>query len=118
MICPDCLTRIHCGPVSLANLEKRHRGFKICKETKAKHDKEAKRKKDGSLLTFFGKNQKATVTPIASIVKPSAPVRGQNLLTLASPAVLVASESPPKDFKLSFLFIYFFSIIENVLRMT
>ena len=92
-ICPDCLTRIHCGPVGLANLEKRHRGYKICKEMKAKRDKEAKRKKDGSLLSFFGKNQKPTA--IASIVKPSAPVRGQNLSTLAGPAVLVAS--PPKE---------------------
>jgi hypothetical protein len=60
---------------------------------KAKRDKEAKRKKDGSLLTFFGKHPKAT--PIASTVKPSAPVRGQNLPTLVDPAVLVAS--PPKE---------------------
>ena len=73
-ICPDCLTHVHCGPVGIANLEKRHRGHKICKETKARHEKEAKKKKDGSLLTFFGKHQKAV--PIPSTVSPSTPVRG------------------------------------------
>ena len=42
----------------IANLEKWHRGYKICRETKAKHDKEAKKKKDGSLLTFLENTRK------------------------------------------------------------
>ena len=93
-ICPDCLTRIHCGPVGIANLEKRHRGYKICKETKARQDKEAKKKKDGSLLTFFGKQLQKT-TPIPSTVKPSAPVRGHSMSSVSGPAIPVAS--PPKE---------------------
>ena len=32
-ICPDCRTRINCGTVGIANLEQRHRGKKICRET-------------------------------------------------------------------------------------
>jgi hypothetical protein len=91
-ICPDCFTRVHCGPVGIANLEKRHRGYKICKETKARRDREARRKKDGSLLTFFGKQQKKTLIP--SMVRPSSPVRGHNL---PRPAILVASPRPRKE---------------------
>ena len=44
--CPDCGSHIHCGMVGLANLEKRHWGKKICIETKAKRDKNAKNKKE------------------------------------------------------------------------
>ena len=92
-ICPDCFTRVHCGPVGIANLEKRHRGYKICKETKARRDKEARKKKDGSLLTFFGKQQKTTTIP--STVRPSSPVRGRNR---PGPAIFVASPvSPQKE---------------------
>jgi len=29
--CPDCGSRVNCGTVGLANLEKRHRGKKVCK---------------------------------------------------------------------------------------
>ena len=53
--CPDCGAKIHCGTVGLKNLEKRHQGSKICLETKAKRDKTAKLKKNGSLLTFFNR---------------------------------------------------------------
>ena len=28
---PDCDSRVNCGTIGLANLEKRHRGNKICK---------------------------------------------------------------------------------------
>ena len=29
-ICPDCDSRVNCGTIGLANLEKRHCGKKIC----------------------------------------------------------------------------------------
>jgi len=93
-ICPDCRTRIHCGPVGIANLELRHRPSKTCKETKAKRDKEAKKKKDGSILTFF-KRPKAI--PVPSAVSPSAAhIHGHDLPTMteASPASLPII-SPP-----------------------
>ena len=90
-ICPDCRTRINCGTVGIANLEQRHRGKKICRETQERRDKEGKKKKDGSLLTFFGKQPNAT--PIPSNVRPSAPLRGHDIIRISSPAVLLASPS-------------------------
>ncbi|KAF8805025.1 hypothetical protein BYT27DRAFT_7105589, partial [Phlegmacium glaucopus] len=39
-VCPDCSTRINCGTIGLANLEKRHRGTKACNEARAKRDKD------------------------------------------------------------------------------
>ena len=74
--CPDCGSRIHCGSVGLANLEKRHRGTKICWETKAKQDKNAKAKKNGSLLTFFN-HPKAT--PVPSTILRVQPVHSPAL---------------------------------------
>jgi len=38
-ICPDCSTRINCGPGGIGNLEQRHRGKKTCIEARAKRDK-------------------------------------------------------------------------------
>lgn len=74
--CPDCGTRVHCGIIGLANLEKRHRGTKTCIEAKAKHDKEATKKKNGSLLTFFGR-PKASAVP--SIIPTSVPVHSHRM---------------------------------------
>jgi hypothetical protein len=59
--CPDCGTRIHCGTVGLQNLEKRHRGSKICLESKAKRDKNANLKKNGTLLNFFNRPKPSLV---------------------------------------------------------
>ena len=84
--------------MGIANLEQRHRGKKICRETQERRDKEAKKKKDGSLLTFFGKRPNAT--PIPSNVWPSIPVRGHDFSASASPAILdlsVTSPRPPKE---------------------
>jgi len=39
-ICPECRTRVNCGTVGIANLEQRHRGKKICWETRERRDKE------------------------------------------------------------------------------
>ena len=65
-ICPDCLTHVNCSTVGLANLEKHHRGKKVCQENKAKCAKEElqnqKQKRNGSLLNFF-KKPKATHIP-------------------------------------------------------
>jgi hypothetical protein len=79
--------------VGIANLKQRHQGKKICRETQERRDKEAKKKKDGSLLTFFGKRPNATQIP--SNVQPSAPIRGHDLPASASPAVSIAS--PPNE---------------------
>lgn len=51
-ICPDCDSHVNCGTISLANLEKYHRGKKICKAAQQKRDKEAKKKKDRNILSF------------------------------------------------------------------
>ena len=82
--------------MGIANLEQRHRGKKICRETQEKQDKEGKKKKDGSLLTFFGKQPNAA--PIPSKVRPSAPLRGHDTPNFAIPAVSdVSVASPSKD---------------------
>jgi len=60
-ICPDCDSRINCGTIGIANLEKRHCGKKICKAMQQKRDKEAKKKKDGNILSFL--KPKATSVP-------------------------------------------------------
>ena len=84
--CPDCGSRIHCGSVGLANLEKRHRGKKICRETKAKRDKNMKAKKNGSLLTFFN-HPKATSVPstILRIQPVHSPTLTQETVEAAVP---------------------------------
>ncbi|KAF8223005.1 hypothetical protein L208DRAFT_1412560 [Tricholoma matsutake] len=41
-ICPDCDSHVNCGTIGLANLEKCHRGKKICKAAQQKQDKEVK----------------------------------------------------------------------------
>ena len=35
-ICQDCFVHVHCRPVGIANIEKQHRGYKICKEVEAR----------------------------------------------------------------------------------
>jgi len=52
-ICPDCDSRVNCGTIGLANLEKHHHGKKICKAVQWKRDKEVKKKKDGNILSFL-----------------------------------------------------------------
>ncbi|KAF8800419.1 hypothetical protein BYT27DRAFT_7117723, partial [Phlegmacium glaucopus] len=74
-VCPDCSTRINCGTIGLANLEKRHRGTKACNEARAKRDKGAKMKKNGSILSFL-KHKVATV-PLT--VGSSAPIHSHKL---------------------------------------
>ena len=65
-VCPDCGSRIHCGTVGLPNLEKRHRSTKICLETRAKRDKNANLKRNGTLLTFFNKPKPSLVPSTVS----------------------------------------------------
>lgn len=50
-----------CGTVGLQILEKRHRGSKICLESKAKRDKNANAKKNGTLLSFFNRPKPSLV---------------------------------------------------------
>jgi hypothetical protein len=63
--CPDCGTLVNLGLVGQANLEKRHRGTKVCLEAKSKRDKLGSKKKDMSLLTFMRKKS-ALVPPTVS----------------------------------------------------
>ena len=60
-VCPECKVHVHCGNVGLSNLTICHMGSKICRETKAKCDKDNK-KKNSSILTFF-KRPKAAPVP-------------------------------------------------------
>ena len=70
-VCPDCGTNINLGHVGLANLEKRHRGTKVCLEAKAKRDHTASRKKDGSLFMFLQKK-----SPLVSVTAYFGMTRG------------------------------------------
>jgi len=75
--CPDCGARIHCGTVGLPNLEKRHRGTKVCLESKAKRDKNAKMKKNGTILNFFNQPKPTlvptTISSVQLIQSPALP---------------------------------------------
>jgi hypothetical protein len=79
-ICPDCLTRINCGPSGLGNLEKRHRRTPTCNDNKAKRAKEklknCKMNKNRSLLNYF---KKPKVPSIPSTVSNPAQVHGHKL---------------------------------------
>ena len=87
-ICPDCDSRVNCGTIGLANLEKRHRGTKICKAAQHKRDKEVKKKKDGNILSFL----KPKAASVSSTVNSPAPVHSYKLAThSATDAALVAS---------------------------
>ena len=74
-VCPDCDSHVNCGTIRLANLEKRHCGKKVCKATQEKRDKEAKKRKEGSILNFL--KPKATIVPLT--VKSMAPVHSYKL---------------------------------------
>ena len=77
-VCPDCGTRVKCGSVWLANLEKRHRKSDACKTARDKHDKEQK-KKNTSLFKYF-KGPKAPAVP--STIIRSEPVQSHRLTPL------------------------------------
>ena len=81
-ICPDCDSRVNCGTIGLANLEKRHRGKKICKAAQQKRDKEAKKKKDRNILSFL----KPKAASVPSTVDSPAPVHGCKLATHSNSA--------------------------------
>jgi len=81
--------------MGLANLEKRHRGTKACREAQAKRDKEAKKNKNGSILSFL----KHKVATVPSTVSSSAPLHshklGQTLVAATDPTIPV--DSPLED---------------------
>ena len=80
-MCPDCDNRINCGTIGIANLEKRHRGTKVCKAAQEKRDKEAKKRKDGNILNFL--KPKAAIVP--STVNSPAPVHSYELSSQSEP---------------------------------
>ncbi|KAF9470215.1 hypothetical protein BDN70DRAFT_771956, partial [Pholiota conissans] len=72
-ICPDCKSRIHCGSVGIANIEKRHRGSQACAAARMKRDKQETAKKTSAiLLNFFQRGQAAA--PVPSTVPQSVPI--------------------------------------------
>jgi hypothetical protein len=80
-LCPDCDSHVNCGTIGLANLEKHHRGKKVCKIAQEKQDKEAKKRKDGSILNFL--EPKTAIVP--STVNRPAPVHSYKLSLQSEP---------------------------------
>ena len=52
--CPDCGTRVKCGRVGLANLEKRHQNSDACKNAQEKHKKKENKRIQAYLITLKG----------------------------------------------------------------
>ena len=67
--CPECGTTINCGTGGIQNLNKRHRGGKSCREAKIRKDRDGKKKKDGSLLSFL----KPKPIPVPSTLQDAGP---------------------------------------------
>ena len=67
-------------PAGLANFEKRHRGTLTCKAAKDKRDRENKKKKDGSILSFL----KPRTTAVPSTLINSTPIHSHRLAPFAS----------------------------------
>jgi hypothetical protein len=66
---------VHCGRTGLANIEKRHRGSKICIAAKAKRDKQGTAKKKTTLFTYFKSGAaKAANAVIPSTIQHSSPI--------------------------------------------
>lgn len=83
-MCPDCKTRIHCGTVGLANLEKNHRGKKTCIKAKEKYEKAQKESKNPTILAFFNRPK---AVPIPSTITPATKVKtSQRYIPVESPA--------------------------------
>ena len=100
-ICPDCDSHVNCSTISLANLEKHHHGKKICKAAQQKWDKEAKRKKDGNLLSFL----KPKAASLPSTVNSPAPVHSYKLTThSANNTIPTASTTAVQDKTVSRIF--------------
>ena len=80
-ICPECKICIHCSNVGLSNLTIHHMGSKVCCETKAKHDKDNK-KKNSSILTFLKQPKAAPVPSKAmptTMISNRQPTRGASV---------------------------------------
>jgi hypothetical protein len=105
-LCPDCDSRVKCGTIGLANLEKRHRGTKVCKSAQEKRDKKAKTRKDGTILSFL----KLKTTTVPSTLGNQVPVHSYKVaVTDASFAVSAtpqAATQQPRKHTLVFLFIF------------
>lgn len=84
-LCPDCKTRIHCGSVGIANLEKNHHGKKTCVKAKQKHEREEQSAKRPNILTFFNK-PKPSLVP--STILGSTPILGLHSVPVAGSGFL------------------------------
>ena len=75
-ICPDCGSHVNCGMIGLPNLKERQHGMKVCKTAQQKQDKDAKEKKDRTILNFL--RPKAAIVP--STVHGPPPVHSFKLV--------------------------------------
>jgi hypothetical protein len=94
--CPDCGARIHCGTVGIQNLEKRHRGSKTCLESKAKRDKNAKTKKNGTLFSFFNRPKPSLVpSTVPSVPLVQSPALPREKAPDTKPMAVAQNKIPP-----------------------
>ena len=100
-VCPDCDSHVNCGTIRLTNLEKHHRRKKVCKVRQEKQDKEAKKRKDGNILSFL--KPKATIVP--STVNSPAPIHSYKLPLQSEPsASLTASTTTVQGKRIPLMF--------------
>lgn len=96
-VCPDCDSCINCGTVRLANLEKRHRGKKVCKAAQEKRDKKARKKQNGdngTILAFL----KPKAARVSLMVDSRAPAHGTESRSQQSASLRVMiSPTIPED---------------------
>ncbi|GLB44007.1 hypothetical protein LshimejAT787_1501910 [Lyophyllum shimeji] len=81
-ICPDCGMRVNCGSVGLPNLDKRHRGTKVCLKRQATQAQAGKGKKNASIMSFL----RPKPVPVPSTVTAPALVGGAGASLLSEPA--------------------------------
>src|SRR5271168_4430125 len=119
VLCPYCNSRINCGTIGLANLEKRHQGTKVCKAAQEKQDK-VKTRKDRTILMFL----KPKAAPVSSTVGSRAVVHSYKLaVTDASPTLSTTPQAPRGDIVSSkslpvseHIFISFIKTLQNLVK--
>ena len=60
-ICSNCGSGVNCEMIGPSNVEKRHRGTRVCKTAQQERDKYTKMKKDGIIFSFL--RPKAAIVP-------------------------------------------------------
>ncbi|KAF4612577.1 hypothetical protein D9613_012728 [Agrocybe pediades] len=79
-ICPDCGEKIGAGTAGAANIEKRHRGSKACREAQQRKERERKKKNAPTLANFFARKPVNTaVSYVPSTISIPTVIRSQKL---------------------------------------